>query len=428
MFGFRKWVKHNSVYLRIAALGLLLETINDFIDARVLIELGLKPGTVEIHAIKWGIMLIYIAVLVYLMKRFDNQRTTLYQKRLSESQANYLSLFKYNPDAIYICDTSGQVIASNPSFEEMTGFQQHELQYLTRFPFVRDHECLRARRYFELAMQGTPQRFETTMFNKFERQFDVDVTYVPMYRSGIVEGIYAIVQDITARKSAERELQQTQERIRQAEKLAVVGELAAGIAHEIRNPLTSIKGFLQLSHSKFGTDYIEVMLREVERINEITNELLLLAKPQMEAYHKESISDIVQNVITLMQPEANLHGVILHVNVPTNLHSIVCNRSQLKQVFINLIKNSIEAMPQGGNITINAVSSPDGVTIKVTDDGLGIPLDRLDKLGEPFYTTKDRGTGLGLMVTYRIIQNHHGTIRVSSQRGQGTTFKIFLPA
>ncbi|MFB5193092.1 PAS domain S-box protein [Alicyclobacillus fastidiosus] len=235
--------------------------------------------------------------------------------------------------------------------------------------------------------------------------------------------VQVVIRDISDRK-------QSEETIRQSEKLSAVGQLAAGIAHEIRNPLTALKGFTQLLHAKSsGADrhYFEIMRGEMNRVEGIVDELLVLAKPQTTNFQPHYVQLILQEVITLLSPQALLKNVLIHVDFEVNAPKIFCEESQLKQVFVNVIKNGIEAMPMGGNMFIQLKSDNGKLFIEFTDEGKGVPQDLLPKLGKPFYTTKDRGTGLGLMVSYNIIRNHRGTIAFSSEVGKGTTVSITLP-
>ncbi|MBM6619654.1 ATP-binding protein [Bacillus suaedaesalsae] len=215
-----------------------------------------------------------------------------------------------------------------------------------------------------------------------------------------------------------------------SEKLSIAGELAAGIAHEIRNPITSIKGFLQLMQSsEYEKEiYFDIMSSEINRIELILSELLMLAKPQATQTAPRDVTMILEDVVALMQPEAILKNVHIQVMAEIEQAVVDCEENQLKQVFINFIKNAIEAMPDGGVLNIIVTnSSSNELSLQFTDQGCGIPEELISKLGQPFYTTKEKGTGLGFMVSKRIIENHHGTVDIHSKLNEGTTIEVKLP-
>jgi two-component system sporulation sensor kinase A len=241
--------------------------------------------------------------------------------------------------------------------------------------------------------------------------------------AGDVQHVISMGRDITERIHSE-------ELIRRSEKLSLVGELAAGIAHEIRNPLTSLRGFMQMyvKEDMDGTKKLrnEVMLSEIDRINEIVSELLVLAKPSNEAFELRDLVHILNHVTRLFEGQANLHNVQIKIELDDNLSLIQCQRS-INQVFINVLKNAIESMPKGGEVTIQAKQMNDRICIRIKDKGYGIPQEEITKIGNPFFTTKETGTGLGLMVSMRIIQNHNGTMRIESEVGKGTMVEVVLP-
>ncbi|WP_210364157.1 ATP-binding protein [Bacillus sp. REN3] len=218
------------------------------------------------------------------------------------------------------------------------------------------------------------------------------------------------------------------EEARENEKLAVIGQTATAIAHEIKNPLSSLKGFTQLQQEKDKGDeqYYPIMLNEIDRINEIVNDLLILGKPHTALKKPESLKDIIEYVVNVIKLHADRQKITINVDIEDS-SSLLCDEHQMKQVFINLIKNAMEAMQDGGTIIIQSENRDGFARISVIDEGCGIESDKLMKLGEPFYTTKQKGTGLGLMVTKKIIEEHEGFFSISSEINKGTTVEVSLP-
>lgn len=236
--------------------------------------------------------------------------------------------------------------------------------------------------------------------------------------------VQIILRDISERK-------QTEELMLRSEKLSIAGQLAAGIAHEIRNPLTAIKGFLQLikPKTKDRDQYFEIVFSELSRIEIILSELLMLAKPQQTSSMQTlDLKKIISEVTALLETQANLNGILMNTSEIEEGLLMNGDQNQLKQVFINLIKNAVESMPDGGKVDITAKAEGDGILVTIRDEGIGIPESVMKRIGEPFLTTKEKGTGLGLMVTFNILENHNGKIRVDSQPEKGTVFHIMFPA
>ncbi|MBM7663050.1 PAS domain S-box-containing protein [Bacillus mesophilus] len=250
-----------------------------------------------------------------------------------------------------------------------------------------------------------------------------DTIKIPSYfPDGTRKSLVVIGRDITDLKNAE-------EMLRQSEKLSVVGELAAGIAHEIRNPLTSIKGFLQLSNE--GTinlsEYDDFLLGEIDRISEIVTELLLLAKPQKTDFEVCNLNSIVEEVATLMKSEALYKDVEINVHLSKSPF-IMGHFSQLKQVFINILKNGMDAIGTKGIINISLIQeNEEFVVVSFEDTGCGISKERLKRIGEPFYSVKEKGIGLGMTVSFRIVEAHKGKINIQSEVNKGTTVAVMLP-
>lgn len=254
----------------------------------------------------------------------------------------------------------------------------------------------------------------------------VDTTIVPfLNETGKPYQYLAIRNDITEKKKSE-------EMLHRQDKLAAVGQLAAGVAHEIRNPLTSMKGyaeFLQLDESDpQRQEFLEIILDEIDRVNNIVEEFMVLAKPKAVELEEKNIIPIVQNVVSMLNFEARKRNVKLEFHADQDIVQIECDENRLKQVFLNFIKNGIEAMPDGGDLRVKTEIQDGDVLISIQDTGVGIPPDTLKKIGEPFYTTKKNGNGLGLMVSFKIIESHNGKVYIESEQNKGTTFKILLPA
>jgi PAS domain S-box-containing protein len=213
------------------------------------------------------------------------------------------------------------------------------------------------------------------------------------------------------------------------EKLKVAGQLAAGVAHEIKNPLTSIKGFIQLmkADTVLNKQYLEIVEGEIQRLESISSELLVLAKPQKYEIELHDLMILVKEVILLLEAEACQKSIQFQLISDNQSFMILCDRHKVKQVLINIVKNGIEAMNRPGSITVRLFKDSNDVQVTITDEGCGIPEEYLEKLGNPFFSTKSKGNGLGLMVCQKIISEHNGHILVESKQNVGTTFKINIP-
>jgi signal transduction histidine kinase len=240
-------------------------------------------------------------------------------------------------------------------------------------------------------------------------------------KNGEPEHFIVVGRDITEKRI-------TEEQLSKAEKLSIVGQLAAGVAHEVRNPLTSIKGFIQLLEQDSNNKvYFEIIFKEFAQIEEILREFIILAKPQEIQLKRVNIQTIFNHVAILLKSEANLRNVQISQEFQPNIPQILCDMNQIKQVFINIVKNSIEAIPNGGFVKIEGYVEEGNLLIKIIDNGIGLSKERIKRLGEPFYSNKEKGTGLGLMLCYRIVRQHNGTITVKSIENQGTTAEVRLP-
>jgi signal transduction histidine kinase len=215
--------------------------------------------------------------------------------------------------------------------------------------------------------------------------------------------------------------------IAHSEKLAAVGELAAGITHEIRNPLSSLKGFLQFNRESIDNSHYEIMIKEINRINNITSELLHLAKPQSYEIKKVDIKETMNYALGLLKGNLDEANISVQINQPKNLPLIACAEGQIIQVFVNVIKNSIDAMEDGGKLTIDFQLKTNYIRLIISDTGTGITEENLQKIGDSFFTTKKDGNGLGITICKKIILEHKGDFIVRSKKGKGTAIEVSLP-
>ncbi|WP_054971124.1 ATP-binding protein [Alicyclobacillus ferrooxydans] len=345
------------------------------------------------------------------------------QKSLRESEERYRSLVEYNPEGICAIDRQGQILFVNKAYEEITGYSTEELVGLNRLKvwFAEDEEL--AQGISRRALNGEVlSNMDVHLRHRQGDRIPVRLTIVPLIVSGEPNGYYAVVTDL-------RPIRRAEEMMQKLDKLSTVGELAAGVAHEIRNPLTSLKGFLKLlkTHDPTTKRYVSIMEHEMNRLDLVSGQMLVLAKPQVETKKRMDVSTVVREVIEIMRLQALLASISIEDAVTIQSAFVIADANQLKQVLINVTKNALEATGAGGTITIGLERQGPVLVMVVRDTGRGMPADMVKRLGEPFYTTKSSGTGLGLMVCHRIIEQHGGDIRYESQEGVGTTVTIGLP-
>ncbi|MFC4322454.1 PAS domain S-box protein [Litchfieldia salsa] len=383
-----------------------------------------KDGTeISIHSTIIPIIIDGEVIGVYGIAKDISLQQDLWEQ-LYESEEKYRHLVEGSPDAIiiqqlhstewtFINETGikllgiGEVTSTKNSLEHWIHFEDYEL----------------VRQSLELGITDQQVRFFEARFMRADGETIYgQINCIPFMYMGI-PSLHIVVRDIT-------ELKQSREFIKESEKLTVVGELAAGIAHEIRNPLTSLRGFTQLMQITSGTDneYVPIMIEEIDRINTIVGELLLLSKPNDLEFREVNINHLLDTIVILMKAEANLHGVNISIEHQEDLTQFILGvENKIKQVFVNVVKNAIEAMQTGGQLTIQIIREGKLISILFHDQGDGIPADVLEKIGQPFFTTKEKGTGLGMMVCQSIIESHQGTMKIESAVGVGTTVEISLP-
>ncbi|MGD9289815.1 MAG: ATP-binding protein, partial [Desulfobacterales bacterium] len=230
------------------------------------------------------------------------------------------------------------------------------------------------------------------------------------------------------------EVRRLQGEVRRQEKLAAIGGLAAGVAHEIRNPLSSIKGIASYFKGKFvpeshDQEMAEVMIEEVDRLNRVISELLEFARPTELSLKPTAVNDLLENSVRLIQKEASTKDIKIDLKLSEDALTANIDSDRFSQCLLNLYINALQAMDKGGQLSIeNTVSDEGWINIQVRDTGTGIKPDALSRIFDPYFTTKPKGTGLGLAIVHKIMEAHNGQIKVRSILGQGSTFTILLPA
>ncbi|HEX7066097.1 MAG TPA: PAS domain S-box protein [Bacillales bacterium] len=344
---------------------------------------------------------------------------------LQEEMERYRSLVEQFHETLGICQNEKWVYLNDAGLQLFGVVGKTEIIGQNVFEYIHeDHLPLfKEKLAFLEENERPPEPFELKLLRHDEEVREVEMAWSPTRFEG-EPATQVVIRDITKEKETEEVLQRT-------EKLSVVGQLAAGIAHEIRNPLTSIKGFTQLIQPYFKEEnrkkYVDIMLTELNRIESIINDLLVLAKPQVSKIQHTDIKDLIEQTILLLHSEAVLQNVEIFSRFEPELETVECEMDKIKQVLINVLKNAIEASEEQGKIFIKTRMTKEKLQIQIADEGKGIPEKRLEKLGEPFYSTKEKGTGLGLMICKKIIEAHNGEIEISSKLNEGTTVEIVLP-
>jgi two-component system sensor histidine kinase PilS (NtrC family) len=416
------------------------------------------PGQSSASALETGqtfySLVIYMAAfyIVAFLSSTISEELKRKKKELIQKQADYHQLETFNQNIIQSLDSglltidlSGRIIFLNRTGEKILNRNERELKETSIYGlFSKIDEVIERIRKKPSESFSNYQRYETLLTDQDGRKIYLGFSISPLTDTeGSSIGYTLIFQDITKYKEME-------EQMKRVDKMAAVGVLAAGMAHEIRNPLASLSGSIQMLKSELTlNDYqqhlMEITLRESERLNALITDFLLFAHPPQ--IHKTfyPLRRIIQETLDLFIHSPYFHdGIrIFRPNGHEEIQAFV-DPDQMKQVFWNLIINSAQALFDGGEIRIqlgkgnarDEISLLDSSTLKekewikisVIDTGNGIAPQEKDKIFEPFFTTKENGTGLGLSIVHKIIESHNGLIKVESESGKGATFTVFLPA
>jgi PAS domain S-box-containing protein len=423
-----------------------------------------SPGDVETirraplsrsTALRGGAVLLGIlaatAVWLALLRRRVGQQTQIIREQFQREaslEQRYAALIENASDPIYVRDMEGRLLQVNRGTEELTGYSRDELLQMNAVDLIVPEEQERARRLLQLAAEHHAGVREWRIRTKHGREVLLEVKARLLRDDGLPARVECIGRDVTARHEAHSasvsERRRLEEQLRQSQKMESIGLLAGGVAHDFNNLLTVISGYAQMARDDMpaghpARDSIEEIAQAAERASGLTRQLLTFSRRQMTSPSVLSVNDLIVNMDKMLRRIIG-EDIELSMSLRAARATTRADRGHLEQVVMNLAVNARDAMPGGGRLTIETgeveAGEPQGVPpgryveVRVRDTGAGIPAELHDRIFEPFFTTKDkaRGTGLGLSVVYGIVKQTGGTITVQSQPGQGSTFRLLLPA
>lgn len=379
-------------------------------------------------------LLIFITVVIgmlvlipFTVKVRSTELSLLFKDILPESTSTsgYLDLFfEHTQDAIAVFSIEQKVLAVNPAFEELYQWKKEECLG-KRIQLYHPSEEASVIHRIQFLLEGRHfKNLRTKEIRKDGSMFEAATTLAPILdKNNKVIAISVIVRDMTERIQAERIKME-------AIKLNAIGEMAASVAHEVRNPMTSINGFVQMMNNDPSNPYrafTEIMENEIKRINLIANEFLILSKPNIKERKVIDVEQLIMEVISHLEHEILANEISCDIYLAEYQTTVIGNEESLKQVFINLIRNAIDANPNKGNISFINTISNDTLMITIRDTGAGFHQETLEQLFTPFFTTKDGAAGLGLVISKKIILDHDGTIEINECATEGAEVIITLP-
>lgn len=327
-------------------------------------------------------------------------------------------------DGVIAIDRQGDVTTMNPAAEMITGYTLNELVGRPYAILFSDPHF--ASPVLDTLAHGTEHLAQEVSFPARDRTIELSVTTSRIHNpDGELIGALVIFSDLTARK-------ETQRRLAQTERLATLGELMAGVAHEVRNPLTAIRGYVQIIRQQTSLpvhqEYLSVVLKEIDSINRVIQQLLDFSRPRQSQWQQVLLNSLIEETLILVQTSGVQARIAFNVEQDKGLPAIVADRELLKQVILNILINAVQAISARGEIRIRTWQySATQQAVMIEDNGCGIDIALQKKIFDPFFTTKASGTGLGLALSQRIINAHQGDIRVASIPGCGATFTLILP-
>lgn len=374
-----------------------------------------------------GAKLGYMGVEIDITEKKKIEKQLRLEKEFSES------IIETANSLIVGLDLKRRIILFNRKCEEVTGYAKQEVQGKDWFDlFIPEHARPGVDEVFNMVVAGElPSRYENNILTKSGETCLVSWSNTALRdEKQVIIGALAIGIDITELKNLEQE-------VLQAERWATIGKMAAKVAHEIRNPLSSISLNAELledeigSYRSVGTDeamaLLKAIISEVDRVNALTEEYLQFSRLPHIKRSPSHLIEVIEEVLEFLRRELIQNKITVQFDINKNVPEMLFDRDQLRRVFLNIVRNAMEAMPKGGELRIWTEKRDHYQIVHIADTGAGIPEETLDKIFVPFFTTKDFGTGLGLAIVKQIIDEHGGQISCRSKLGEGTAFSIALP-
>jgi two-component system NtrC family sensor kinase len=362
------------------------------------------------------------------------------ERELREANEFLINLIESSVDGIIVTDTTGEILIFNNGAERILGYESEEvigeMNIRELYPPGAAQEVMQKMRTTDYGEAGKLNAFRVVLRNKRGEWIDCDLSASLIYDDqGNEICSIGIFKDLRERLKMEERLHETQQQLLQSEKLAAMGRLTSQIAHELNNPIYGIMNTLELLKTEIAPEskrwkVLEMSLSETERLSEMLRSMLSFSKPEEEARRPVDINELLQGIVLFIDKQMTETNIDIETRFGEEIPEVMSSTNQLRQVFLNIIRNAKEAMPQGGILSLETRREDKRVIIHIRDTGIGIPKEIRRKIFEAFFTTKHevKGVGLGLSVCYGIIKDHGGEIRVESEEGRGSTFSIILPA
>lgn len=361
------------------------------------------------------------------LDKVDRDQIATLLNQLSQENESLRIVMDSLTDGVLVTDTEGRLSLVNKTADRLVPFRPGDNRNEPIWEVVSDPDIAS---FFHESLSNQEKIVDKEFTLSSGRTMTLSFSIYPLVRKGRVEGNVVHVENVTDKRIG-------QARLRRAESLAALTTLTAGVAHEIKNPLQSISIHIQLIQKLLQgrrsikkeqiEPYLTVVNEEVERLNRIVVDFLFAVRPMDAHLVKRDLNGIVRELLEFMRFELEEAHVQAELALSATIPSLELDEKYMKQALLNIVQNAVSAMPEGGTLRIETGRRGDEVQLRIADTGVGIPEENMSKIWEPFFTTKDFGSGLGLTLVFKIVKEHRGDITVQSRVGEGTAFTVSLP-